>query len=64
MYVAPEHRRKGVNNKILENLAQWCKSKNIHEIRLEVYNDNIDALKAYEKAGFTKHFIEMRLEIK
>ena len=64
MYVAPEHRRKGVNNKILENLVHWCKSKNIHEIRLEVYNDNTDALKAYEKAGFTKHLIEMRLEIK
>ncbi len=64
MYVVPEHRRKGVNNKILVNLAQWCKSKNIDQIRLEVYNDNIDALKAYEKAGFTKHLIEMRLEIK
>ena len=64
MYVVPEHRRKGVNNKILENLVHWCKSKNIHEIRLEVYNDNTDALKAYEKAGFTKHLIEMRLEIK
>ncbi len=64
MYVVPEHRRKGVNNKILVNLAQWCKSKNIDQIRLEVYNDNIDALKAYEKAGFTKYLIEMRLEIK
>ena len=64
MYVVPEHRRKGVNNKILENLAQWCKSKNIHELRLDVYNDNADALKAYEKAGFTKHLIEMRMEIK
>ena len=64
MYVVPEHRRKGINNKILENLAEWCKSKNIHELRLDVYNDNVDALQAYEKAGFTKHLIEMRMEIK
>ena len=64
MYVVPEHRRKGVNNKILENLAQWCKSKDIHELRLDVYNDNADALQAYEKAGFTKHLIEMRMVIK
>jgi len=63
MYVVPELRRKGINNKILENLVQWCKSKNIHELRLEVYNDNVDAMKAYEKAGFTKHMIEMRLGI-
>jgi len=64
MYVVPEHRRKGVNNKILENLTQWCKSKNIHELRLDVYNENTDAWHAYEKAGFTKHLIEMRMEIK
>ena len=45
-------------------LAQWCMSKNIHELRLQVYNDNEVALKAYEKAGFTKHLIEMRMELK
>ncbi len=63
MYVLPEHRRKGINHQILDALAQWCTSKNIHELRLQVYNDNEVALNAYEKAGFTKHLIEMRLEI-
>lgn len=64
MYVVPGHRRKGVNNKILENLTQWCKSKNIHELRLDVYNENTDAWRTYEKAGFTKDLIEMRMEKK
>jgi len=64
MYVVPEHRRKNINHQILEVLAQWCASKNIHELRLQVYHDNEAALQAYEKAGFTKHLIEMRLEIK
>jgi ribosomal protein S18 acetylase RimI-like enzyme len=29
-------------------------------MRLDVYENNIAAIKAYEKAGFTKHMVEMR----
>ena len=64
MYVVPEYRRKNINHQILDVLAQWCASKKIYELRLQVYNDNEVALQAYEKAGFTKHLIEMRLEKK
>lgn len=61
MYVDPNHRGKGVNKKIIEALEQWAVSQNVTEMRLEVYNDNLTAIKAYEKAGFVKHMIEMRL---
>jgi len=63
MYVKPEHRGKGVNKKIIEALKQWSLSKNIHELRLEVYCDNIAAIKAYEKVGFSKLFVTMRMEV-
>jgi len=64
MYVNPEHRGKGINKKIIEELKNWALSRNISELRLDVYNDNHSAIKAYEKAGFEKHLINMRMEIK
>ena len=61
MYVSPAHRGKGVNKKIIETLKQWAFTQDITEMRLDVYNNNVAAIKAYEKAGFTKHLIEMRM---
>jgi len=63
MYVKPEFRGKGVNKAILEKLQQWAASKGIREVRLEVYDENIIAKKAYEKAGFKANLLEMRMEI-
>lgn len=60
MFVTPEHRGKGVNHKIIEALSQWAIAQNVTEIRLEVYNDNLPAIKAYEKAGLEKHILWMR----
>jgi RimJ/RimL family protein N-acetyltransferase len=64
MYVPPGYRGRGVNSKIIDALKQWSLSHKITEIRLEVYAENISALKAYEKAGFTPHMLEMRMELK
>ncbi len=63
MYVVPEHRGKGVNRKIVEALEQWSISKGIMEMRLEVYTNNVAAIKAYEKVGFISHMLEMRKHI-
>jgi ribosomal protein S18 acetylase RimI-like enzyme len=64
MYVDPNYRGKGVNQKIIEALKTWTISQNVTEMRLDVYFNNNMAIKAYEKAGFTKHMIEMRMDIK
>lgn len=61
MYTDPKHRGKGVNSKIIEELKNWCRSLNICELRLDVYNENPSAIKAYEKAGFKKHLVNMRI---
>ncbi len=61
MYVRPEYRGRGINKKIIEALQNWSLSKNIHELRLEVYYDNLPAISAYKKIGFTNHIMEMRL---
>jgi GNAT superfamily N-acetyltransferase len=61
MYVVPEYRGKGVNKKIIDYLIKWAGKQKITELRLEVYAANISAIKAYEKIGFAKDVIEMRL---
>jgi GNAT superfamily N-acetyltransferase len=61
MYTHPDHRGKGVNNLIIGALTNWVRSQNIFEMRLDVYNDNPSAIRAYEKVGFKKHLINMRI---
>ena len=63
MYTVADHRGKGVNAKIIEALKKWCNLQNVFEMRLDVYNDNISAIKAYEKSGFKKHLINMRMVV-
>ena len=61
MYTHPDFRGKGVNGMVVESLRKWSLSKGLTEIRLTVYDENIPAIKAYEKMGFKKHIIEMRI---
>jgi ribosomal protein S18 acetylase RimI-like enzyme len=63
MYVDPKYRGQSVGKRIIDALKQWCLSKNVRELRLEVYHDNGPAVKAYEKAGFQHFMIEMRLNL-
>lgn len=63
MYVKPEYRGKGINKMIMDALAKWSASQNITELRLDVYGQNEAAIKAYEKSGFVKHMVNMRMGI-
>lgn len=63
MYTLPSHRGKGVNRLIIDALKQWSLAQGITEMRLDVFYNNIAAITAYEKAGFTKNMIEMRMGI-
>ena len=63
MYVLPEYRGKGINRMIIDALKEWSRSRNIFEMRLDVYNDNEAAIRAYEKRGFSKHLINMRVDM-
>lgn len=63
MFVDSNYRGQGLNKLINNALFKWCKSRNVFEIRLDVYDGNGAAIKAYEKVGFKKHLINMRLDI-
>ena len=62
--IVPEkHRGNGYNKLIMDVLLKWCKDRNIFEIRLDVYDNNPSAIRAYEKVGLKKHLINMRMDI-
>jgi GNAT superfamily N-acetyltransferase len=63
MYVKPTFRGQGINQKILQGLIDWAKSRNLTEVRLEVYDENKIAKNSYLKAGFKPGLLEMRIEI-
>ena len=63
MFVPEAHRGKGYNKLIMDALLKWCKERRVFEIRLDVYDVNDSAIRAYEKAGFKKHLITMRMNL-
>lgn len=63
MYVAPEHRGKGINAHIIEATKEWSKLQGVKHMRLQVYSENNSAIQAYEKLGFKTELQDMKLTI-
>lgn len=63
MYTVTEHRGRGINQEIIKELKRWAKEQGIAELRLDVYYSNASAIRAYEKAGFSKHMVAMRADV-
>ena len=61
MYVSPDYRGQGVNKNIINRLIVWSKSKGAKDFYLDVYSQNLSAIKAYEKVGFKPCLVEMKL---
>lgn len=64
IFVQDSHRGKGISKLILNRIFEWFKTKNIIEVKLQVYDKNPSAIKAYEKVGFEKNLIEMLYYLK
>lgn len=62
MYTVPSFRGRGLNALIVGELKIWAQAMGLNEMRLTVYEDNQSAIRAYEKVGFKKHIVEMRVE--
>ena len=52
--IAPAYRRKGIAQKLLQEIETIFKEKGIKECRLEVREDNVAALNLYQKLGYRK----------
>jgi len=63
MYVAPAHRGLGINKVIMDGLMNWSKGQEVTDLYLDVYDGNEAAIKAYEKVGFVKSLVEMKIHL-
>jgi len=63
MYVLPEYRGRGINKMIIDKLIQWSKDLGVLDCYLDVYSENEAAIRAYEKVGFEKSMVEMKLNL-
>ncbi|MGF1741897.1 GNAT family N-acetyltransferase [Vibrio profundum] len=63
MYVDSEFRGRGVNKILIDSLIQWSKERHVDQFHLDVYAENQNAIRAYEKSGFKKDFINMSLSL-
>ena len=61
--VKKDIRGKGIGKKLMDFLYELCQNENIDEIRLGVFNKNINAYKFYEKYGFKPFEQRMNLMI-
>ena len=63
MYVEPDYRGLGINKLIIDNLIDWSKQQGIFDLYLDVYDGNDAAIRAYEKVGFSKSLVEMKINL-
>ncbi|GLX77813.1 hypothetical protein tinsulaeT_11530 [Thalassotalea insulae] len=63
MYVDPEFRGHGVNQQLIKHLADWSSEQGVTMMHLDVFADNLPAIRAYQKAGFSASLLEMRCDI-
>ena len=63
MYVVEQYRGRGINKQLMDALIAWSKSRDIRDFYLDVYSENSAAIRAYEKAGFSKCFVEMKINL-
>ncbi|WP_298549105.1 GNAT family N-acetyltransferase [uncultured Aquimarina sp.] len=63
MYVKEAFRGQGISQQIIQYISDWFAVKGIDEIQLDVYDQNPRAIRAYEKAGFEKYLVRMRMNV-
>ena len=63
IFVKPSFRGKKISSLVLESLKNWAKEKDLKELRLDVYSNNDNAIKSYDRFGFTKSLVNMRIDI-
>jgi ribosomal-protein-alanine N-acetyltransferase len=52
--ISPPNRRRGVGSRLLKEIERIFSEKNVKTCHLEVKEDNVEAIKLYEKAGYKK----------
>ena len=62
-YVAPEHRRRGVGQLMLDAIVQWLASRGVRDVQLNVSQDNPVGHRFWQRHGFVPHRLRMKRKI-
>jgi ribosomal protein S18 acetylase RimI-like enzyme len=60
MAVRSEWRRQGIGRRLLETCLALARKAGIEKVELEVFSDNLGAVKMYESFGFTREGVKSR----
>lgn len=52
VYVAPQHRRRGIGTALMQYAQNWAKSRGDRQIGLQVFPANTAALNLYDRLGY------------
>jgi ribosomal protein S18 acetylase RimI-like enzyme len=52
LFLAPQHRRKGLGRRTLEFVAEFCRASGVRALQLQVERDNLEAQALYKSFGF------------
>ncbi len=63
IYVKPNFRGNRISTLVLESLKIWAHNRELKELRLDVYSNNPSAIKSYDRFGFVKSLVNMRIDI-
>jgi ribosomal protein S18 acetylase RimI-like enzyme len=55
IYIREEYRGRGMGHKALEHVGEFCASRGIKALRLEVNHSNRRARELYRRTGFAEH---------
>ena len=62
--VQKDLRGKGIGKKLMNTLFEMCEQWNVDEIRLGVFNKNVDAYRFYKQCGFEPFEQRMNFQIR
>jgi ribosomal protein S18 acetylase RimI-like enzyme len=59
LYVIPEYRHQGIAKQLITQAETWAKKRGDTQIGLQVFQENIPALKLYQKVGYQTQSLTM-----
>jgi ribosomal protein S18 acetylase RimI-like enzyme len=54
MWVAPGYRRRGIGQLLVDEIANWARSRHVRSLELMVTSVNDSATRFYERLGFQR----------
>lgn len=62
-FILDEFRSSGIGKKLYDKFIEWCKTKNVDKVRLDVHPRNELAIKFYRKNNFKDFYLTLEADL-